>query len=534
MSLTLRDRVDALATSLDAGEERLPAPVVERARAVVAHAGERAALSAEHTVVALAGATGSGKSTLFNALVGEELARTGVQRPTTSEGLAAVRGDGAGPLLDWLGVRSRHEVGAAAGSRAAGGLVLLDLPDHDSVVTEHRVRSEHLMERVDLLVWVVDPQKYADAALHERYLRSLARHADVVVLVLNQADRLAPAEVDAVLGDLRRLAAEDGLPGVRALAVSARTGQGLDALRGLLDEAADRRRAATRRWEADVEVAARQVLDACGDATKSRRAGRDGGREAALVDALGQAAGVPLVVSAVRAASVRRATAQAGWPPVRWLARFRPDPLRRLHLGGTAAPADGTERTSLPAAGPATRAAAGAAVRRYVDDATADVPDAWALDARARVGTADLADDLDRAVGSTALLPERAPAWARALGVLQWVLLAAAVAGAVWLGLLAGMAYLHLPEPETPVWGPVPVPTALLLAGLLAGVLLALLAAVLARVAAGRRARVARTRLLAAVGAVARARVVDPVATVLADLATTREQARRAAGERGR
>jgi GTP-binding protein EngB required for normal cell division len=537
MSLTLRDRVDALATSLDAGEERLPAPVVERARAVVAHAGERAALSAEHTVVALAGATGSGKSTLFNALVGEELARTGVQRPTTSEGLAAVRGDGAGPLLDWLGVRSRHEVGAAAGSRTASGLVLLDLPDHDSVVTEHRVRSEHLMERVDLLVWVVDPQKYADAALHERYLRSLARHADVVVLVLNQADRLAPAEVDAVLGDLRRLAAEDGLPGVRALAVSARTGQGLDALRGLLDEAADRRRAATRRWEADVEVAARQVLDACGDAAGPRRTGRDGGRsgrEAALVDALGEAAGVPLVVAAVRAASVRRATARAGWPPVRWLARFRPDPLRRLHLGGTAAPADGTERTSLPAPGPATRAAAGAAVRRYVDDTTADVPDAWALDARARVGTADLGDDLDRAVGGTTLLPDRAPAWARALGVLQWVLLAAAVAGAVWLGLLAGMAYLHLPEPETPVWGPLPVPTALLLGGLLAGVLLALLAAVLARVAAGRRARAARTRLLAAVGAVARARVVDPVAGVLADLATCRDQARRAAGGRGR
>ena len=535
MSLTLRDRVEALATALDAGEERLPAEVVERARGVVAHAGERAALSAEHTVVALAGATGSGKSTLFNALVGEELARTGVQRPTTSEGLAAVRGEGAGPLLDWLGVRSRHEVGAAAGSRAAGGLVLLDLPDHDSVVTEHRVRSEHLMERVDLLVWVVDPQKYADAALHERYLRSLARHADVVVLVLNQADRLAPAEVDAVLGDLRRLAAEDGLPGVRALAVSARTGQGLDALRGLLDEAAERRLAATRRWEADVEVAARRVLDACEGPGTSRRTGRDGrsGREAALVDALGEAAGVPLVVRAVRAASVRRATARAGWPPVRWLARFRPDPLRRLHLGRDAA-TDGTERTSLPAPGPAARAAAGAAVRRYVDDATADVPDAWALDARARVGTADLGDDLDRAVGGTVLLPDRAPAWARALGLLQWVLLAAAVAGAVWLGLLAGMAYLHLPEPETPVWGPVPVPTALLLGGLLAGVLLALLAAVLARAAAARRARAARARLLVAVGGVARQRVVDPVAGVLADLATCREQARRAIGERGR
>jgi GTP-binding protein EngB required for normal cell division len=521
----LADRTAALAAALEAAGPRLPVADREHARAVVDRATERSALSGEHTVVALAGATGSGKSTLFNALVGAELAGTGVQRPTTSEALAAVRGAGAGPLLDWLGVRRRHEL---AGGTA--GMVLLDLPDHDSVVTAHRLRAEHLVDRVDLLVWVVDPQKYADAALHERYLRPLAGHAEVVVLVLNQADRLAPAEAEAVLADLRRLAAEDGLPGVRALAVSARTGAGMPALRGLLDEAAERRRAATRRWEADVEVAARRVLAACGGA--GERSGRRSASADALVAALADAAGVPLVVAAVRAAAVRRVGARAGWPPVRWLARFRPDPLRRLHLGS--GPEDGSERTSLPAAGPAARAAAASAVRAYVDAATAGVPDAWALDARARVEAADLPDDLDRAVGGTRLLPARPAAWARALGVLQWVLLAAAVAGALWLAALAGLAYLRLPEPRTPEWGPFPVPTALLGGGLLAGALLALLAAVLARIAAHARARAARARLHSAVGGVARARVVDPVAAVLADLTTCREQARRAAGDRRR
>lgn len=530
MSVPLTERVAALASALDAGAGRLPDDVVAAGRAVVTRAGERAALSAEHTVVALAGSTGSGKSSLFNALVGADLAGTGVQRPTTSEALAAVRGPGAEPLLDWLGVRRRHELDAAG----TGGLVLLDLPDHDSVVVEHRLRAEHLVDRVDLLVWVVDPQKYADAALHERYLRPLARHAEVVVLVLNQADRLAPAEADAVVADLRRLAADDGLAAARVLPVSARTGAGLDGLRTLLDEAAGRRQAATRRWAADVENAATRVLEACGgpDDVRRGRVGRGGASRAAedaLVDALAEAAGVPLVVEAVRGASVRRATARTGWAPVRWLARLRPDPLRRLHLGDPASSSTPVVRTSLPTAGPATRAAASSAVRRYLDTTTAGAPDAWALAARAGATTDGLGDALDAAVAGTALLPDRPARWTRAVGVAQWVLLAAAVAGALWLAALAGLAYLRLPEPRTPEWGPFPVPTALLAGGVLAGLLLALLASLLARVGAGRRARAARARLRSAVAGVARTRVADPVATVLDALTTCSAAAARAA-----
>ena len=50
-----------------------------------------------------------------------------------------------------------------------------------------------MVELVDLLVWVADPQKYADAALHDGYLRPLAGHGDAMVVVLNQADRLDDA-----------------------------------------------------------------------------------------------------------------------------------------------------------------------------------------------------------------------------------------------------------------------------------------------------------------------------------------------------
>ncbi|GIG38324.1 GTPase [Cellulomonas phragmiteti] len=545
MSLRLDERLAALDAALDAGDGRLPGPLVADARTVLARVRERAGLSAEHTVVALAGATGSGKSSLFNALVGADLAATGVQRPTTSHPLAVVVGadpdaDGPTRLLDWLEVGRRHALPAgpvgppearagSPGRRAllADGLVLLDLPDHDSVVTEHRGRAERLVARADLLVWVVDPQKYADAALHERYLVPLAGHDDVVVLVLNQADRLAAGEVDAVLQDLRRLARSDGLDRARVVAASARTGAGVDDLRDLVGRAVQRREATNQRFGADLRTVARDVVETCGPAPQGRRRDVDADR---LIDALEDAAGVPTVVQAVRRSAVRRAGAHTGWPPVRWISRLRPDPLRRLHLApGPAAAADVT-RTSLPPAGPAQRATAVTAVRDHTDAALAGAPDAWVLAARSRLDTAALPDALDHAVARTHLLPERPVWWWRAVGALQWLLLAAAVTGGLWLAGIAVLAYLQLPDPVTPVWGPAPAPTVLLVGGVLAGLLVATVGALAGRLGARARARAARRRLRASVAEVAGRLVLTPLAAETDAWATCRAQAARAAG----
>ena len=48
--------------------------------------------------------------------------------------------------------------------RDLDGLVLLDLPDHDSTEVAHHLEVDRLVQLADLLVWVLDPQKYADAA----------------------------------------------------------------------------------------------------------------------------------------------------------------------------------------------------------------------------------------------------------------------------------------------------------------------------------------------------------------------------------
>ena len=534
----LRGRVAALDEAVSLARGRLPDEVLEAPVAVVGRARDRAALSGEYTVVALAGATGSGKSSLLNALADAHIAEPGVRRPTTGQPVAVIvptrGGDGTDPehgadeLLDWLDVRDRHVAGSKVLQESATGLVLLDLPDHDSVVTEHRTIAERLYERVDLLVWVVDPQKYADAALHARYLRGLADHAGVVVLVLNQADRLSPADQRAMVADLQRLATEDGLAAAPVLAVSAATGAGVADLRDLLARAAQRRRAATERVTGDVRQAARALVEACGRPPSTRR---QGAAAESLVRAWESAAGVDEVADAVRRSTKRSARAATGWPVTRWVARLRPDPLRRLGLGRDRVQAgqDDLLRSSRPAPAAGARAAALSAVRTYVDAATDGAPEDWVLAARSRAAALDLDDVLDRTVVRVPVAAVRVPWTWRVLAFLQWVLLAGAVAGVLWLVVLAALGWLRLPVPETPVWWGFPAPTFLLLAGVAAGLLVAGLGWVLGAVAGRRRAARARRRLGASVAEAVEEHVIGPVAVEMDALARCRAAASRAA-----
>ena len=77
-------QVGGLADALAACEGRIEPEQLAPANALVDRVSRRLKLSADHTVVALAGATGSGKSSTFNALTGIDLAAVGVRRPTTS------------------------------------------------------------------------------------------------------------------------------------------------------------------------------------------------------------------------------------------------------------------------------------------------------------------------------------------------------------------------------------------------------------------------------------------------------------------
>jgi putative protein kinase ArgK-like GTPase of G3E family len=524
----LADRLAALREAVEVADDRLEVPELAQARALLAKAGAREALG-DATVVALAGATGSGKSTLFNALSGSEVSTPGIRRPTTGVAHATVWGEPQDRLLDWLQVPRRHR---HAPEPALDGLVLLDLPDHDSVRLEHRLEVDRLVQLVDVLVWVLDPEKYADAAVHERYLVPLAGHAGVLLVVLNQVDRLDAAAARACLTDLRALLDREGLADTPLLAVSARTGTGIGELRADLARRVSARRAATDRLTADVRTTAATLAAHCAAGPPAHPDGGPGVGRAEheqLTDALAEAAGVPAVTAAVERSVRRSGTATTGWPVVRWTRRLRPDPLERLHLAQDSArvgraqdAGDGAAvaRTSLPPAGAVQRAGVTRAVRAAREAAGDGLSQAWRDELRRTVEVSEerLADRLDRAVAGTDLGSERTPLWQRGVGGLQWLLTLVALAGALWLLALVALGFFQLDDvvPLPRVEG-IPLPTLLLVGGLLAGALLALVARPLVGLRARRRARRAEQRLYAAVDVVAQEEVLTPMAEVRED-----------------
>ncbi|MFC4149132.1 GTPase [Micromonospora mangrovi] len=531
-------RLQAVQRFLGAVDGQVPDTQLVPAHTVVERAGTRLALSGDHTVVALAGATGSGKSSLFNALARLDLSPVGVRRPTTGVAHACVWGalDGASRLLDWIGVLPRHRFvreSALDGDDESGlhGLVLLDLPDFDSVQRAHRLEVDRLLGLVDLVVWVVDPQKYADRVIHTSYLREFHRHKDVTVVVLNQSDRLAPAELPRVLGDLRRLLDADGLDGVPLLPTVAVDPAGLDGLRAALERTVAERQAALRRLAGDVDavVAGLEPLVAAAPP----RTGPDDESTRELTRALAGAAGVPSVADAVEGAYRHRAGGTTGWPLVKGWRKLRPDPLRRLHLPGPGGNADEPAEslvaaTSVPDPTAAQRSALGLAIRAVGDRSGAGLPAPWptTVTAAARSRLGDLPDALDRAVAGTDLGMDRRPAWWRVIGVLQWLVTLAAVAGLGWLALGYGLRALGLPALDYPRLGEVPWPTVLLLGGLLAGLLVAALTRPVVRWAARRARQRAERRLTISVGNVGEEYVLVPVRAVLTRYGQAREALR--------
>ena len=525
------ERLEGLDAATSAARGRLDDGLVDHARGVVERASDRLRLSAEHTVVAIAGATGSGKSSTFNALTGLELAAVGVRRPTTSHTTACVWGEeGATELLEWLEIPARHRIQRGSmldtGREDASmqGVVLLDLPDHDSTEVAHHLEVDRLVKLADLLVWVLDPQKYADAAIHRRYLAPLATHADVMLVVLNHIDTVAAAGRESMVADVRRLLAAEGLGEVPVFATSARTGTGIPELRAEIVSRVAAKKSARDRLDADIRTVAGRLDEATGSA-KPRSLSR--ARVAALEDAFAEAAGVPTVVRAVEQSTRMRANRATGWPITSWFSRLKPDPLKRLHLdlGRGGRQLTGRSRTSVPQPTQVQRARVDTEVRALADEVSTGLTRPWAQAIRiASVSRLDdLGDRLDGALAATDLGVARIPGWAGVVQALQWLLIIAAIVGAGWLAALAGMAYLQLPVPDTPSYRDFPVPTILLVGGVLAGVVLALVCRVLVGLTARRRARSADRRLRSAIREVSDELVVRPVETELEAYAAVRE-----------
>ncbi|KAA6224245.1 ATP-binding protein [Streptomyces albofaciens JCM 4342] len=574
----LRPRLDALRELIGLSRTRLDGATLAEAGRVLDAADERYQLSGEHTVVAVAGATGSGKSSLFNALVGADRSDVGARRPTTAEPVACVWSGGwpgAEALLDRLGVSARRRYAPAPGAPVLPGLVLLDLPDHDSAVVGHREQVDRMLELVDAVIWVVDPEKYADAVLHERYLRPLAGHAEVTFVVLNQVDRLPGDAAVQVVDDLRRLLDEDGLalgehgePGAAVLALSAATGEGVGELREMLRQFVAERGAADRRLTADVDAAAGRLWPAYvadgryGLTEPAREEFEDWLAEAVGAGAMGRAAERDWLRHAERACGTpwqrlrlrRRAGARgrAGRPGSGRTGLGRTSPGRtspgrtgasRLWHRDACAEVDARTGVDTDAGGGGARATVSGwvpvdgratarplveqAVRTVAGEASEGLPGPWAQAVReaAARGAEGLPEALDRAAavseGALRAGPQVRPRWWSVAAVVQGMLALLHVTGVLWLLAVAVGAA------EAGEWLSALLVTAV---GMVGGPALSWACGVAGRGPARRYGQEAERRLRTAAAVCGRAAVLEPVAAELFRYREVREQYAVAAG----
>ncbi len=588
--LVLRPRLDALRELVGLSRARLDRRTLAEAGRVLDEAAARQRYALDMTVVAIAGATGSGKSTLFNALARAQLSEAGVRRPTTALPISCAWTDRADGLLDRLGIPARaRRQPVRPYDPALNGLVLLDLPDHDSAAAGHREQVDRLLGLVDAVIWVVDPEKYADAVLHERYLRPLAGYAEVTFVVLNQVDRLSEDAADQVLDDLRRLLDEDGLalgehgePGAAVLALSALTGAGIGELREALGLFVARRNAAELRLTADVDgVSARLRSAYVAD-------GRPGLTERArqeFEDRLAEAVGAQAAGLAAERAWRRDAERACGtsWKRLRcWTERGRGGATGELESAAASSAPSGAGADATGLLTPSRRRTASRplveqAVRALAYEASAGLPGPWAQAVReaAGRGAEGLAEALDEvaAVAATAVVTGtrrasigltggprtgvgcadggRTGVWPTGVGRMAAGRMGAArtrggahgraVRPRWWAAVAAGQGVLSALQLLGVAWlvglfmgefgGPWWVPGALLAGGGLGGPLLAWCGRLAARGPARGYGLETERRLRGAAAGCGRARVLEPVAAELLRYREVRAQFVIAAGE---
>ena len=475
--MTLDEGLDALARGAAAAREIGLEDVAAQAETVLGRARERIGFPGATYVLALAGGTGVGKSSLLNALAGHSVSAVRAVRPTTDEPIAWVAEDRRGelgPLMEWLGVQ--QVVGHADPSLA--GVAVLDLPDIDSVQTAHRSRVDELLPRIDAVAWVVDPEKYDDERLHA-YLRSLAAHASRLRFVLNKADRLSDAQREDLAADLGRRLAAAGIEAPRVSVVSAVRGDGIDAFRAELSSEADAKELVIGKLTTDVRAASTALRQAVGvDADDPVRPLLDADARAAATRAAVEGALAVMdppgvgrqVKSAVLARARRtggsllgRVVALLGWltgqqrrsaDPAAYLRDWR----RRGSLGRAVNPV----HAALVDASSRVPAASRAAILRSLGSDDTEAAVTSALDRVARDAAADLR------VPGAILWP--------VIGAVQLAVGAVFAFAVAWyVTLFVSGGAIPVATIDVPILGPVPLPLVLLAGSIVVSAVLGLI-----------------------------------------------------------
>src|SRR5262245_16201658 len=172
--LELLAEVDSLLAELHQWVDRAPDWTTARqAQALVRRLAARAdtlrvRLEAP-LVVAMLGGTGTGKSSLVNALVGSEVTLPGRQRPTTRQPIVICRSDLAPAAL---GIPADQVQLVQRDLPLLRDLVLVDCPDPDTTEQEESAvsnlsRLRELLPHCDVLMVTTTQQKYRSSRVSE-------------------------------------------------------------------------------------------------------------------------------------------------------------------------------------------------------------------------------------------------------------------------------------------------------------------------------------------------------------------------------